>query len=48
MPERESIEKFAAHGSTMVIFLSAGMTGELSEELVKGGYPGDTPAAHCI
>ena len=29
----------------MVIFLSAGMTGELSEELVKGGYPGDTPAA---
>ena len=45
VPERESIEKFAAHGSTMVIFLSAGMTGELSEELVKGGYPGDTPAA---
>ena len=45
VPERESIGKFAAHGSTMVIFLSAGMTGELSEELVKGGYPGDTPAA---
>ena len=45
VPDRESIGKFAAHGSTMVIFLSAGMTGELSEELVKGGYPGDTPAA---
>ena len=45
VPERESIEKFAAHGSTMVIFLSAGMTGELSDELMKGGYPGDTPAA---
>ena len=45
VPERESIGKFAAHGSTMVIFLSAGMTGELSEELMKGGYPGDTPAA---
>ena len=45
MPERESIGKFAAHGSTMVIFLSAGMTGELSDELMKGGYPGDTPAA---
>ena len=29
----------------MVIFLSAGMTGELSDELMKGGYPGDTPAA---
>ena len=45
VPDRESIGKFAAHGSTMVIFLSAGMTGELSEELMKGGYPGDTPAA---
>lgn len=45
VPERESIGKFAAHGSSMVIFLSAGMTGELSEELMKGGYPGDTPAA---
>ena len=45
VPERESIGKFAAHGSTMVIFLSAGMTGELSDELMKGGYPGDTPAA---
>ena len=45
VPERESIGKFAAHGSTMVIFLSAGMTGELSDELMKGGYPGDMPAA---
>ena len=45
VPDRESIGKFAAHGSTMVIFLSAGMTGELSEELMKGGYPVDTPAA---
>ena len=43
VPERESIGKFAAHGSTMVIFLSAGMTGKLSEELVEGGYPGGTP-----
>lgn len=45
VPEQESIEKFSAHGSTMVVFLSAGMTGELSEALMKGGYPGDTPAA---
>ena len=45
VPERESIGRFAAHGSTMVIFLSAGMTGELSDELMKGGYPGDMPAA---
>ena len=45
VPERESIESFAAHGATMVIFLSAGMTAELSERLMKGGYTPETPAA---
>lgn len=45
VPERESIESFAAHGATMVIFLSAGMTKELSERLINGGYSSDTPAA---
>lgn len=45
VPERESIASFAAHGATMVIFLSAGMTKELSRELMAGGYSADTPAA---
>lgn len=45
VPERESIESFASHGATMVIFLSAGMTAELSERLISGGYSPDTPAA---
>lgn len=45
VPEKEAIEALAAHGSTMVIFLSAGMTGELSERLIRGGYSPDTPAA---
>lgn len=45
VPERESIESFAAHGATMVIFLSAGMTEELSERLISGGYLPETPAA---
>lgn len=45
VPERESIRSFAAHGAAMVIFLSAGMTGELAEELRAGGYDADTPAA---
>lgn len=45
VPERESIESFAAHGATMVIFLSAGMTEELSKRLISGGYSPDTPAA---
>jgi precorrin-4 C11-methyltransferase len=45
VPEKESIEAFAAHGATMVIFLSAGMPEELSRRLVRGGYAPDTPAA---
>lgn len=45
VPESESIEKLAAHHSTMVIFLSTGMLAELSEKLILGGYSADTPAA---
>ena len=45
MPEKESIESFAAHGATMVIFLSAGHLEELNRRLVDGGYASDTPAA---
>lgn len=45
VPEKEDIEKLAAHGATMVVFLSTGLLKELSEKLVKGGYSADTPAA---
>ncbi len=45
VPERESIRTLAAHGSTMVIFLSAGMTKRLQMELLAGGYAPETPAA---
>lgn len=45
VPERESIASLAAHGATMVIFLSAGMLEALSVELLKGAYQEDTPAA---
>ena len=45
VPERESIRQFASHQATMVIFLSTGMLKELSEELIAGGYPADTPVA---
>ena len=44
VPEKESIESFAAHHATMVIFLSTGMLEELSERLIAGGYTADTPA----
>lgn len=45
VPEREQISKLAAHGSTMVIFLSTTLLEGLREELLAGGYPADTPAA---
>lgn len=45
VPEKESIESFAAHGATMVVFLSTGMLAELSERLIAGGYRAETPAA---
>lgn len=45
VPERESIASFAAHGATMVVFLSTGLLEELSAELIRGGYFPDTPAA---
>ena len=45
VPEKESIERLAAHHATMVIFLSTGMLEELSERLINGGYSADTPAA---
>lgn len=45
VPEKEKIHLLAQHGATMVIFLSTGLLKELSEELIKGGYSIDTPAA---
>jgi precorrin-4/cobalt-precorrin-4 C11-methyltransferase len=45
VPDRESIKSFAAHGCTMVIFLSSGLTESLQQELIDGGYSSDTPAA---
>jgi precorrin-4/cobalt-precorrin-4 C11-methyltransferase len=44
VPERERISALASHGATMVIFLSAGMTEKLQEELLEG-YAPQTPAA---
>mgnify|MGYP001045721887 FL=1 len=40
VPERESIRSLAAHGSTMVLFLSTSLADRL-----EGGYDAGTPAA---
>ena len=45
VPEKESIESFAAHKASMAIYLSTGMLDELTERLITGGYTSDTPAA---
>ena len=45
VPERESVRSFAAHGATMVLFLSAGLAEQTQAELLAGGYGEDTPAA---
>lgn len=45
VPEKEEISKLAAHGATMVVFLTSTMLKELSERLIEGGYAPDSPAA---
>lgn len=43
MPPGETIRSFAAHGTTMAIFLSAARAGQLAAELEAGGYAAETP-----
>ena len=45
VPEKESIERLAAHQASMAIYLSTGLLEELSRRLIRGGYQEDTPAA---
>lgn len=45
VPDRESVRSFAAHKTTMVLFLSAGLLDKAAEELIAGGYDAKTPAA---
>ena len=45
VPETERLRLLASHGSTMVIFLSAGMLDRVQEELLAGAYTEATPAA---
>lgn len=45
VPEGEALSALAAHGTSMVIFLSAGMLPQVQQELLAGGYTAETPAA---
>lgn len=48
VPERESIESFAAHGASMAIFLSTGMLEELSSPPHSGRICRRHPGGHCL
>ena len=45
VPELQSLRLLAAHGATMVLFLSAGLAEQAAAELTAGGYAPDTPCA---
>lgn len=45
VPERESLRSFAAHGASMVLFLSAGLAEQVQQELLAGGYEEGTPVS---
>ena len=45
MPEKESLKALAAHGATIVLFLSAGLLEKAVADLTEGGYSPETPAA---
>lgn len=45
VPEKESIESFAKHQTSMAIFLSIHDIEKVIERLHEGGYPMDTPIA---
>jgi precorrin-4/cobalt-precorrin-4 C11-methyltransferase len=50
MPPRESVAAFAAHGTTMAVFLSAARPAELQRELLGDGsaYAHDTPVVIVV
>ncbi len=43
MPAGEQVRAFAAHGTTMAVFLYAARSRQLQQELLAGGYPPQTP-----
>ena len=45
VPEKEQLAKLAQHGATMVLFLSASLTEDVQNELLRGAYTEETPAA---
>lgn len=45
VPETESIENFVRTGASVAVYLSSGLTRELSDRLINAGFAGDMPVA---
>ncbi|WP_312454403.1 cobalt-precorrin-4 methyltransferase [Pseudescherichia sp.] len=45
VPPREQLESFAAHQTSMAIYLSVQRIHRVAERLIEGGYPDSTPVA---
>ena len=45
VPALENLRGLAAHQTSLVLYLSTGLVGEVVAELIAGGYAPDTPAA---
>jgi precorrin-4/cobalt-precorrin-4 C11-methyltransferase len=45
VPELEQIAKLASHQTSLVLFLTSSLIDKLIQELLKGGYKKETPAA---
>ena len=45
VPEAEQLRSLASHGSSLVLYLSTGLLGKVTEELLAGGYAPESPAA---
>ena len=43
VPDRQRLKDLARHGASLAIYLSASNPEGVAEELLAGGYPGDTP-----
>ncbi len=45
VPEKEALAAMAQHQASMVLFLSSGLLEEVQQQLLRGGYRPETPAA---
>ncbi len=45
MPDGESLQEWAAHGSSIALFLAAARPDDVQADLLAGGYAPDTPVA---